>query len=1185
MLLEIFKFELSSWFKKPALYIFVLVNFLLVFITLSSDTITIGEDLGNININAPYAIFFYVSFMTLLSILMTTTFMNKAALKDYQSNFQSILFTTPISKRSYLVGRFGSGLVLSLIAMLGVYLAFFAIQFMPHLSDKIGETRWAAYFNSFILYVLPNTLLIGALIYGLAAKFRNTTAAFVGSIFLLMAYLTAGSFVQQLDNETVAVLLDPLGIHSFSVITKYWTIDDKNTEVLSIGGAILANRVLWMTFSGLIFLLTYWRTDLLAVLKKKKKKTTESVSTLSNKYVINPELPKAQKSYGFFSKLEQFKSIVRTEFWTTVKSPAFIAITLFAMGNMLIAVTNADHYYGNCNHPVTFYVLGAIANSFFMFISIIITYYSGVMVWRERSAKMNELVDCTSKESWLPLVAKYFSMLSIIGLFMMLAMCVGMVVQFSKGYYNFEVLLYFKQLFLIDGSQFAVMAAVAFFIHVMVNNMYLGFFVFIIFGLLNAYGWAGLDINSNLLRVGEVPSYKYSDMSQFMPYAKGIIFYNIYWLLFGGILLLVSSLFWVRGKSNGFKNRFSIARQRINTKTIIGTIVLVSVWMVTGGFLFYNAEVLNESTSEKEDLSLSAEYEIKYKKYDDIPQPRIIAIEYNIDMYPETRTVKSEIDITLKNKHDHPIDSIHFTCPRLFKTQLEVPQAKLVHSDEEQEYYIYHLDQAMQAGETMMIKAFSNYIPKGIENELSTQAITQNGTFIDNEDILPVIGYLDFRQLADNKERKKLELAPKERMHELHHDCSAACSNSYISSDSDWLRMSTTISTSNKQTAIAPGSLVKEWNEDGRNYFRYEVEKQVLNFCSFLSAEYEVKRERWNDVDLEVYYHKGHDYNIDRMLKSMRKSLDYNASQFTPYPHKQARIIEFPRFESFAQAFPGTMPYSENMGFLADMKDGDDIDRSFFYVAHEMAHQWWGHQAVAADVQGGTMLVESFAQYSALMVMEKEYGRDKMKSFLKYEMDNYLRSRGGEKTKEMPLIKVENQEYIHYRKGSVAMYAIGQYIGEDSLNKAMRIYAERFAQSEPPYPTALDFMDELEKVTPDSLRYLVDDFLRKIVLYSNKTESVSYSKLENDKYEVKLEIQAKKIEADEKGKETEIAIDDYIYLGVYGSDDRLIYYAPHKISKTENIVTIVVDELPTKAGIDPLNILIDEVPDDNVMEF
>ena len=72
-----------------------------------------------------------------------------------------------------------------------------------------------------------------------------------------------------------------------------------------------------------------------------------------------------------------------------------------------------------------------------------------------------------------------------------------------------------------------------------------------------------------------------------------------------------------------------------------------------------------------------------------------------------------------------------------------------------------------------------------------------------------------------------------------------------------------------------------------------------------------------------------------------------------------------------------------------------------------MGHQWWANQVIGANMEGATLLSETMAQYSALILMEKEYGRDLERKFLKFEMDRHLRSRGRERLKEHPLLTVE----------------------------------------------------------------------------------------------------------------------------------------------------------------------------------
>jgi hypothetical protein len=495
----------------------------------------------------------------------------------------------------------------------------------------------------------------------------------------------------------------------------------------------------------------------------------------------------------------------------------------------------------------------------------------------------------------------------------------------------------------------------------------------------------------------------------------------------------------------------------------------------------------------------------------------------------------------------------------------------------------------MQPGDTLPIKLVVSKVTKGFENEVSFTELTQNGTFFNNFDILPIIGYSNRYEISDKNKRVKLELPVRKRMPALDESDLKARENSYINQDADWVNMHTVISTAPDQIAVAPGRLVKEWEENGRKYYEYQLDHKSLNFYSFISAKYEVARKEWKGVDLEVYYIKGHEYNVPNMLQSLEKSLDYYTANFGPYFHKQCRIIEFPRYSSFAQAFPGTMPYSEGIGFIADLRNvtEDDIDLVYYVVAHEMAHQYWAHQLIGANMRGTEMMSESFSQYAALMVMEKEYGRDKMNKFLKYEMNSYLRGRSGEFEAERPIMQTENQGYIHYNKGSVVMYYLKEMIGEDKVNLALQKLIKDHGYQEPPYPTSISAVNAFREVTPDSLQYLIDDMFENITVFSNRVTDVNYVK-SGEEYEVTLTTFSEKFRADSLGKQTAVPLVDFIDIGIFGETEskqtygKPLVYERLKITKPENTFTFKVKEKPQNAGIDPYNYLVDRMPEDNV---
>jgi len=282
------------------------------------------------------------------------------------------------------------------------------------------------------------------------------------------------------------------------------------------------------------------------------------------------------------------------------------------------------------------------------------------------------------------------------------------------------------------------------------------------------------------------------------------------------------------------------------------------------------------------------------------------------------------------------------------------------------------------------------------------------------------------------------------------------------------------------------------------------------------------------------------------------------------------------------------MPYSESIGFIANLNHPDDIDMVFYVVGHEMGHQWWAHQVVGANMEGATLLSETLAQYSALMVMEKEYGRDMMRKFLKYEMDNYLRSRGQERVKERPLLRVEaNQGYIHYRKGSVVLYYLKEMIGEEAVNRALRKVIHQYAYAQPPYPTSYALVDALREQTPPELQYLIKDLFEDITIFSNRTLTATAQQRSDGKYDVTINVEAQKFKADAKGNETEVPVNDWIDIGAFAPPPKgkkygeTLYRERVHITQKESKFTFTTAKAPEKAGIDPFALLIDRIPDDN----
>jgi len=1183
--LHFLSFEIRYWLRSWMLWIFLAIISLMIFGAVSSDNVQIGGALENTYRNAPWVIENYYAIMGLLAILMTTAFVNSAASREFEYNTHQILFATPLRKFDYLAGRYVGSALISVIPLLGVSIGILVARHMYWIDAERWEAVvWSAHLKGILVFALPNTLLVAAIIFAIAVWTRSTVTSFLGGLLLLVGYGVSQALSTDLQNETVAALIDPFAVRTFRLATKYWTVADKNHFTVGLSGLLLWNRVIWLAVGAAILVFAYNRFQFSE--RSGKLKVIEDQPAAPSVFVV---IPAGTREFGLQAQWIQFWGATKTEFKRMVKSTVFIVLTIAALLNCTtVIMINASEGYGNTSFPVTYKVLELIAGSLYFLLVAIITYYAGVLVWEERDSHMDDIQDALPHPEWPSYLSKFVALISSIFIILCVVLASGVLVQTYHHYHRYQLGLYVSTMLGIDFSGFVMLAVLAFFIHVISPNKYVGYFAFIAFVIANAAVWRPLHIATNMLQFGGMPDMVYSDFYGYRPFIAGFLWFTLYWSLFCLLLAVASIVLWRRGRETGWGHRLHNARLRFHGSLRGLAVAGLLSFLAVGGWVFYNTKVLNKVVSEGDRDKLTADYEKTYKKYETLPQPRITDVKYAIDLHPETRTMVMHGEQTIKNETNGPIPNIHFVVADNFDTEVDLDSAKLITDDKRLNYQIYELATPMQPGESRLMRFTVKTHTRGFENSVTNRQIMQEGTFFDSG-VVPQIGYQQVAELADPNKRKKYGLKEKVLMPPLERNCTTDCMDSYLSNNSDWVNVETVISTSLGQIAIAPGSLEREWTENGRRYFQYKLDHYSVNFYSFMSADYQVARTEWNGVKIEVYYLKEQPWNVPKMLGAVQKAFEYYTAHFGPYPHKEARIIEFPRVAAFAQAFPGSMPYSESIGFIANLEHPDDIDMVTYVVAHEMGHQWWAHQVIGAAMEGATSLSETLAQYSALMAMEKEYGPDTMRKFMEYEMDNYLRSRGLEKLKERPLLRVEaNQGYIHYRKGSVVMYYLREMIGEDAVNRALRKVLQQYGYAQPPYPTSYILEDALREQTPPQLQYLLTDLFDDITLFSNRAYTATARKRSDGKYDVTIDVDARKFKADDQGNEKEVPVDDWIEIGALSAPPKgkkygaVLYRQRLHMSSGRATYTFATDTLPDKAGIDPLLLLIDRIPSDNM---
>lgn len=1138
---------------------------------------------AKLTINSPRSIAITCNFIGCFGVIVVAAMMGRSVQQDFEYDMQHFFFSAPLKKYQYIFGRFlGAYLVLAVVfasIVLGVWLGSLLPGIAP---DKLGQPGLAAYLFPYLTALLPNLFIFGAIFFVMAALTRRMLPVYVSSVVMLIGYMVAPSLASDLDYKTVAALIDPFGRTALARLSEYWPIAERNTRLLTFDGVYLLNRALWSSFALVALLLGYWRFHFVGALDAGRRPERRGegeaplrLAAVSSRTQAAPDFER--RNLGLLL-LEMSWLNLRE----TVKNIYFAVIALAGVLAMYGSAVNLGSLFGTNTYPVTYQILDLVSGVFTLFMLVVTTFYAGELVWRERESRMAQMLDALPVPSWLALLSKLFALIGLQAMLQGVVMLCGMSIQIFKGYFLLEPGLYLQTLFLIQLPMYALAAVLAITLQVLINQKYLAYFAMILY-YVATLTLPTLGLDHPLAVYGTSPSFVYSAMNGYGHFLARERWFDLYWGGAALVLCVLALLFWPRGVNPSWASRWSLARQALSRPVLVTLALGLAVFLGAGGLMYYNLDVLNHYKSSEQKNAERAAYERQYKRYADLAQPRITDVKLNVDILPAQRTLRVRGHYQLTNRGAAPIADIIVQQDALadIKALNFGVQAQPGLRDPVLGFYSYKLARPLAPGATVALDFQLEYSPKGFWGLGGDTPVVANGTFFNN-DVLPRLGYQPNLELSEARDRKQQRLPARERA--LPRDDPKGLLNNYISNDADWISFDATISTSPDQIAIAPGTLENEWIDKNRRYFHYKMDKPILNFYAFQSARYAVKHDRWQDVAIDVYYQPGHAYNLERIVSGAKDALDYCSRNFSPYQHKVLRIVEFPRYAMYAQSFPNTIPFSESIGFIAkvDPDNPKDIDYPYYVTAHEVAHQWWAHQLIAGNTRGATVLSESLAEYSALMVMKHTVGPAKMGRFLRYDLDKYLKGRAGESRKELPLADNEDQGYIHYAKGSLALYWLQDLLGEDKVDGVLRGLLAEYAFRPAPYPSVSVLVAALRKITPPEQAYLIDDLFNSIVLYDNRALTATARRQPDGKYAVTLTVHAAKLRADELGAEKETALKDWIDIGVDDKDGNSLLRERKLVERADNTYTLVVAGRPAKAGIDPDNKLIDRKADDNM---
>lgn len=1208
MFLKIFLFEIQNRVRRPAIYLYFSAVFVFTLLSFATGSLPLGE---KEHINSPYLITFWCAAMTFMMTLISSSLMGTAIFRDIEYQTKDYYLTYPITKAGYFWGRFWGSFVFMVLIAFGILAGIYMGSIIGPVTGKTtvaqyGPNHLSYYLYPFLTLALPNIFFTSALFFGLVAIMRNVKVIYFGGILLFLFYFIGLFFLDHSNNTTVIGIVDPFGLNGIRMIMNSASSTEQNTQLIMMNGPLAVNRIFWPGLGLLVLIFTYVRFNFERFFAGKRDKasideTGEKRNIVIRKPAVSFSGKYERRTLSNLIKLELLNIMRDNYFWIIIGCGSLFLGFVFWLGSN----TN-----GVPDFPRTVTLLGIFNDAFPFFIFFIIMFYTGETLQRDRITRYAFINDSLPPPNWVLNGSKLIALLVVGAGLSLMPMLIGMIVQLLKGFYQFNFPAYLIYLFLILLPKLLEMVVFCYLVNVVINNKFAAYAVGAVF-------WVGvffLDttniFNYHLLLYSYTPGTGISDMDGMGHMVKPVSWFDVYWLLFSGILIIVAELFYYRGVSSSFKERLQLIPERFTLNIKFITTILFLAFLSVGAYNYYNVSYLNDYLTGGEQDDRAAMYEKALKKYEKMPLPKVIAIKLDADIYPDKQAAYTHAFVTVVNRNKTPVtqllldadelngywlkvngNPVPFTCPLMYpRGEFNWFRPKKDSSD----FRMYTFNHPLAPGDTMVIEINSEQSYRGFQNGLFAAGMLHNATFYRGG--LPGLGYDEDDELGSPYERHQHGLPPKNEEDVPQND-PIGISTLLAGRSADLLKLDITASTSGDQTAIAPGELIGQWTKNGRNYFHYKL-KDPGSYAPFgiFSAKLAVRRDSImldHKVNIDIYYLPQHSENINTYIAAYKDGLKYYSSVYGTYPSNVIKLAETGAYGPREAAFPTMYTGAEYFGWNADFSHAFMQNFCYLNTVRTLAQQWWRFRVAPNSTVGSMVIPEGLATYDELVMAERAYGKSYLRGIVLDQLWYYLFSRRHFDEQEHPVIEANlSQEWAG--KAGVVLFGLRELIGEDSLNKSLNEFRTAYQyKTTPPFAGSNNLYDCLKKHVPDSLQYYLTDTWKKVTFYDNKVTMVKAEPASvKGTYKVTFTVDISKAWIDAKGNDTDAKnMNDYISIGVFGNEktDKLglghenpLYLKYYWLTKGKHQFSIIVKEKPKYVGIDPYGVLLDRNPNDNL---
>lgn len=313
--------------------------------------------------------------------------------------------------------------------------------------------------------------------------------------------------------------------------------------------------------------------------------------------------------------------------------------------------------------------------------------------------------------------------------------------------------------------------------------------------------------------------------------------------------------------------------------------------------------------------------------------------------------------------------------------------------------------------------------------------------------------------------------------------------------------------------AIAGRKLEKNQERRDRAFWVYESQVP-LKYLAFLVGRMERLQElrTSSGLLLELFSSQEFRLNWKGHLEQADSILSFYERLFGPYPYEEMRVVL--RFwETKGGHSPGALVIlnqlprslsSQGIGSVNPLSPVDLSKWNEYFLAHEIAHQWWG-QAVTWRRYRDQWLSEGLAQFATILYLKEKYGPKAYTDILRqFSQWTEKKARWGPiiMGSRLSYLDFEAFQTIIYNKTSLALNLLCQLLGEEVFFKGLREFSRAYRFR--PASTA-DFFRIMEKVSSTDLKAFVQSWFERYSLPHIRVQTSLESEANRSRLKVKVE--------------------------------------------------------------------------------